>query len=80
MDCQYKIVEDKLLLKKLKKLGIIKFDSQTLTKITGLYSSKKFTCFYIDDAPIKFEFEGRIFGRKYFDGCFKPYLVEYFKN
>ena len=80
MDCQYKIVEDKCLLKRLKKLGIVKFDPQTLTKITGLYSSEKFTCFYIDDAPIEFEFEGRIFGRKYFDGCFKPYLVEYFKN
>ena len=45
MDYQYKIVEDKILLKKLKKLGIIKFDPQTLTKITGLYSPKKIYLF-----------------------------------
>ena len=34
---------------------------------------------YKNNLPKEFEFEGRIFGRKYFDGCFKPYLVEYFK-
>ena len=80
MSNQYVIVTNSNLLKKLKRLGIIKFHPQTLTKITNLYSNKKFICYYIDEAPYEFEFEDRIFGQKYFDGCFQPYLVEYFNN
>lgn len=82
MNCMsnYRIVKNARLLKRLERLNLIKFHPQTLTKIRGLYSDERFICYYIDEAPYKFEFEDRIFGQKYFDGCFQPYLVEYFNN
>lgn len=77
---QFKVVKNMNLLKSLEKKGIIKFDQMTGKKIEGLYSSKKFTCYYIDEAPSCFEYKGRFFGREYFSGCFSPYLVEYSVN
>lgn len=80
MSDQYQIVKNMALLNAMEKEKLIKFHPQTGTKIHGLYDTKLFTCFYIDEAPSKFEFRGRIFGEKYFDGCFMPYLVEYTNN
>ena len=73
----YKIVRNMNLLNSLEKKGIIKFCNQPGSKISGLYSSKLFTCYYIDEAPFSFQYKGRTFGQQYFSGCFYPYLVEY---
>ena len=73
----FKVVKNANLLRSMEKQGLIMFHPQTLTKITGLYSSKKFTCYYIDEAPYRFVYKGRTYGQKFFSGCFCPYLVEY---
>lgn len=70
----FEIVNDMRLLRKFKRMNLVTFHNQTGTKITGLYSSKKFTCTYIDSAKT-FEHEGYCYQEKYFDGCFCPYLV-----
>jgi hypothetical protein len=69
------IVKNVNTLKAMQKQGVILCD-QTGTKITGLYSPKTFKCYYVDSAPFKFEYRGRFYGQKYFDGCFYPYVVE----
>ena len=63
-------------LKALKNANLIKFCEQTGTKICGLYSSKLFTCYYIDDAigSSRFTFNGKNYIVKYVDGCFFPYV------
>lgn len=77
----YKVVKNARLLKNMEAKGLITFAPQTLSKIQGLYSSRTFTCYYIDDAPLsKFTYNKRTFGRMYFSGCFFPYLVEYFNE
>jgi hypothetical protein len=74
---EYEVVHDIRLLKAMQKQGLIKFHHQTGTKITGLYGGKPFVCTYIDEAPVRFEFKGQIYGYKYFSGCFNPYIVRY---
>jgi len=76
----YKVVRNMNLLKSLERQGFIEFCAQTGTKISGLYSNKTFTCYYINEAPDQFTYKGRTFGQKYFSGCFYPYLVEYFSE
>lgn len=65
-------------LKAMAKAGVIKLHEQTGTKITGLYSPKKFTCCYIDDyiGRSTFEFGGNIYRVEYVSGCFCPYVFK----
>ena len=70
------IVKNMNTLKAMQKMGFVKFCEQTGEKITGLYSSKLFTCHYIDEAKLEFEYKGKKYGQKYLSGCFNPYVVE----
>ncbi len=70
-----KTVKNMNTLKAMQKKGVI-FCNQTGSKISGLYSNKLFTCYYVDSAPLIFEYKGNIYGEKYFDGCFYPFVVE----
>lgn len=63
-------------LKAMQRLGFIKLHPQTGTKITGLYSKKYFTCYYVDDGLYDFCYKGKKYGVTYFSGCFYPYVVE----
>ena len=71
----YRIVKNMNTLKAFEKRGLVTFCRDTGTKIEGLYSSKKFTCYYIDEAK-SFEHKGKKYREKYFSGCFYPYLIE----
>jgi len=77
-----KVVNDMRILKGMEKAGLIKLDGQTGTKITGLYSDKKFTCCYIDCAVGNsiFEYKGKKYQVKFVSGCFCPYVFEYEEN
>ena len=61
-------------LRKMEAIGFITLHPQTGTKITGLYSNKKFTCYYIDDGKPEFEYNGKKYAVKYVSGCFCPYV------
>lgn len=74
---QYEIVKDPTLLRAMRRAGIVKFTEHTLKKIKALYSSDTHQCFYIDEAPTIFDWQGKTYGQKFFSGCFYPYLVEY---
>lgn len=63
-------------LKAMAKRGLIKLDTMTGSKITRLYSDRKFTCYYIWDGPRSFEYKGEKYVTKYVDGCFKPYVFK----
>jgi hypothetical protein len=70
-------------LKAMERLGHIKLHPQTGSKITGLYSSKKFTCYYVDDGASSFDYKGKKYGVKsfynyhsIFDGGFAPYVIK----
>ena len=76
---KYEVVKDISLLKKMEKQGFVKFHYQTGTKIHGLYDDNLFTCVYVDEAKPLFKFNNEIYGQKYFDGCFCPYVVKYQK-
>lgn len=71
-----KIVKNLNTLKAMQRLGFIKFHHQTGEQITGLYSSKKFTCYYVDDGKYFFTYKGKKYGTTYISGCFCPYVVE----
>jgi len=71
------LVQDMRVLKAMERQGLIKFCNQTGCKIEGLYTHKKFTCYYIDEAKEKlFEYKGEKYMEKYFDGCFYPYIIK----
>lgn len=74
---KYEVIKNINRLKLMEKRGLIKFCNQTGTKIKALYSDESFICTYIDEAPFLFEFEGEMYGQKYFSGCFYPYVVKY---
>ena len=71
-----KVVKNLNTLKAMAKMGFVEFCDQTGEKIKGLYSSKTFTCYYVDDANMSFQYKGKTYERKFFDGCFYPYVVE----
>ena len=73
----YTVIDYLPLLKSFAKKGFITLHKQTGTKITSLYSNKKFTCHYVDDGESLFEVNGYWFGIKYLPGCFCPYVVRY---
>ena len=70
------VVKNMNTLKAMEKLGLVKFCEQTGEKITGLYSSRGFTCYYVDEAKINFMYKGKKYTQEYFSGCFFPYVVE----
>lgn len=74
---KYEVIRDISLLKKMEKQGFVKFHPQTGTKIHGLYDKNLFICTYVDEADPIFQYKNRVYGQKYFDGCFYPYVVEY---
>jgi len=63
-------------LKAMERAGHIKLHRQTGSKITGLYRREKFTCYYVDEGSYSFDYKGKKYGVKYFDGCFCPYVVQ----
>lgn len=68
------IVNDIRLLRKLSKLGVIKLAWETGIVVHHPIGFK-IRAYYVDDAET-FEIEGvGIFHRKFFDGCFNPFLV-----
>jgi hypothetical protein len=75
-------VQDMRTLKALERRGLIVFHSQTGSKITGLYSHDKFTCYYIDgigpnaESSYDFVYNNRRFKIEYVSGCFCPYVKE----
>lgn len=71
-----KIVKNLNILKAMQRQGLITLHEQTGTKIQGLYSNKKFTCYYISEGLFNFEYNGKKYSTKYFSGCFCPYIVE----
>jgi hypothetical protein len=73
MNASYEVIRDMRLINKFIKLGFVKPAPETGSKITGLYGGKPFVCTYIDEAN-RFEYNGRKYFEKYFDGCFYPYL------
>ena len=73
-DREWVVVNNISLIKKYAKLGYVTLHPQTGTKITGLCSNEKFTCYYIDSAK-SFSDDRFDYKQKYFDGCFCPYLI-----
>lgn len=73
------IVKNMRVLNSLQKAGLIKFCEQTGEIITTLYSNAKHKCYYIDEAvgSSSFEYRGKKYAVKYFDGCFNPFVVKY---
>lgn len=71
-----KIVRNMNMLKSMQKKGFIELHHQTGRKITGLYSNKEFTCYYVDAGMLFFKYNGKKYTTKYFDGCLFPYIVE----
>ena len=73
------IVRNMKVLKGMEKMGLIKFDEQTGTKITGLYDSKLFTCYYIDEAGNQgrnFTYNNKDYSVEFVSGCFMPYVFK----
>jgi hypothetical protein len=68
------IVKNIPLLKKFGKAGLLKLHEQTGTQVYVCWAQCYTKCFYIDDCD-GFRIEGFSFCRKYFDGCFSPFLV-----
>ena len=75
----YEIVKNMNILKAMERQGFITLHEQTGTRITGLYSKRKFTCYYIDEGNHTFEYKGDIYHTKYIDGCFCPYVFKEIK-
>jgi hypothetical protein len=63
-------------LKAMERAGHIKLHSQTGTKITGLYTRDKFTCYYVDEGYNQFNYKGKLYGVRYSSGCFYPYVIK----
>jgi hypothetical protein len=74
---EYEVVDDIRLLKRMQKAGFVKFCDQTGTKIHDLYDHKTFTCYYVYEAKLKFDFEGQTYSEKYLSGCFYPYVIHF---
>jgi hypothetical protein len=70
------IVKNINTLKDMERHGFIKFHPQTGTKITGLYSNDKFTCYYVDEGKSTFEYKNSTYITKYVDGCFYPFIFK----
>ena len=71
------IVNDIRTVNSLIKAGLVIPCNQTGSKISGLYSSKTFTCCYVDDhgnQGSRFEHKGVKYSVEYVDGCFNPYV------
>ena len=72
-----KQVRDIRILKGMKEQGLIEFNEQTGTKITGLYTSRKFMCYYIDKAKqLFFNYNKKEYTTQFVSGCFCPYVFE----
>jgi hypothetical protein len=71
-----KIVTNMNTLRAMQRNNFVKFCSDTGRKIQGLYSSKSFVCYYVDEALSRFTYKGKLYGQKYISGCFYPYVVE----
>ena len=71
----WEVVTDMRIMNPLIRKGLIIPADDTGTKIHGLYSSKLFTCYYIDSVPSRFTYKGYEYKQECFDGCFNPYLM-----
>lgn len=71
-----KVVKNLNTLKAMEKCGYIGLHSDTGTKIQGLYSNKKFTCYYIEDGLLDFTYQNKKYITKYVSGCFCPYVFQ----
>jgi len=73
------VIKNMNTLKMFQRKGFVIFHEHTGTKISGLYTNKTHTCYYIDDAKI-FDYKGYHYYPKFFSGCFNPYLVRIKKD
>jgi hypothetical protein len=75
-------VQDMRVLNAMAKRGLITLHNQTGTKITTLYGSEKFTCYYVDDigpnaeSSYDFIYKNKRYKIEYVSGCFCPYVRE----
>jgi len=67
------IVKNPSELRELKKLGIVEFTSDTLTKLKSHIGGATFTCNYVYSV-IRTELNGYIYRELYQSGCFYPYV------
>ena len=70
------IVKNMNMLKAMERAGHIVFHNQTGTLITGLYDTKKFKCYYINDGETTFKYKNKTYRTQYMSGCFYPYVIE----
>jgi hypothetical protein len=70
-----KILRDLRLLKDMAKAGIISLHEDT-GQIVKHWSGQKVKAYYISNGPFSFEYKGELFGTRYFDGCFCPFIVK----
>lgn len=75
MESGMNIVNDLRLLKKMEREGLVECHRHTGRMVGALYGGEV-RAWYVDEVAPVFEFGGKTYGRKYFDGCFCPYVVE----
>lgn len=61
-------------LKAMAKLGHITLHDDTGHKVKH-WTGQIITCHYIQDGKREFEYKGKTYGTRYFDGCFSPFVV-----
>lgn len=75
----YKIVTNIPLLREMEKAGFVKLHRETGKRVGLLYSPKTTVATYVYEAKNNFHFLGKHYQKKYFDGCFMPYVIEILK-
>ena len=68
------ILTDMRLLKGMAKQGLIILAGDT-GKTVKHWSGQKVKAYYIASGPYRFEYKGKEYAVKYFDGCFSPFVV-----
>ena len=71
-----KTVRNMNTLRAMERAGLITLHNQTGSQIEGLYSNKRFTCYYIDDGRPCFDWNGKQYATQYSPGSFYPYVVQ----
>jgi hypothetical protein len=69
-----KIVNYLPTLKAMAKQGLIELDSDTGQTVKH-WTGKKIKAYYVKCGPFTFEYKGKNYGTRYFDGCLNPFVV-----
>jgi hypothetical protein len=70
-----KIVKDLRTLKAMERRGLVTLHPDT-GKVLRHPMGGKIRCWYVDEAEFIFEYKGERYMRKFFDGCFFPFIVK----